>query len=616
MATTNFFGGLLRRASNTIESSVQIATQAGSDAVHTAQNAGTTAISAVSGMVTDLGAALTDVHDNPRNPSAGQRSHGFAVITKSVKSFAIPDVVLLLVDEGLVLCSEAICVMDPDADGLGEGGIMKLPYIYEEGQRPVLAGMAGMVGRDRVVLSSLDGHVQVVSIAQANSLCLTTNGSIDRRILSDARLLFLPATDTTTPVVIGLDNGHLQMFNIEDRTRRQTFPPPALCSSSLSASVQAPAVTCVRFCSLDVDGNSQLVVGYGDGVISMVTLRETPKHSAFIAHAGAVSGILVFHSVLALSIGDALERSVAVFDVYTGRCLARRMLTYTPTSLTHQKIERDVAKGMICPSEQIFMVGGGEGELDIFRLVVLSSERVEVRLMKTLADEKRAKKSKVLNTFYNHERSVLAALSDSGDLRRWHLSRADACTIALLDSELDSKPMYTEENVLEAMDHDFQLPEGNRLDSVAGVLKAQEILANILDNASVPEMRKDDLISDFQACQANMIVTAAQADTELRRSRKRLAARFEVGVREVVKNGRITDVQLSRAAKRDAAMEIEFLSRRHAGSLLRIHKQGVKKLKSIIQGLLKSLPSGESSGLQVALRDVETLDANGEVRVS
>ena len=622
-ATGSFFGGLFRAASTTVESSVQIVAKAGTDAVQTvakagtdavqtAQNAGTSAVSAVSGMVTDLGAVLSDERNSRLSRNFRGADFAFARVTKVIRSSNVSEIVLLLINGSLVLGSEAVCVLDAQENGLSDSGMITLPYVYDEGERPVLAEIAAMLSPDKVILSSLDGHLRIVSVASANVLA-SLHGERAQRV-SDPRLCFLPSKEETNPIAIGLDNGHIQIFKIEEHARRRTIPPPTLCSSALPASMQAPAVTCVETFSLDVNGNVQVVAGYADGVVSMLTVEETPKHFAFVAHGGKVSGLVIMHGVLALTIGDSMDSSVAVFDVYSGRCLSRRMLKYAPTYLSHQYIPQEPSKGTISPSEQVFIIGGKEGQVEIFQLVVLSSEKVAFKLVKTLSNSNQpAKKaSAVLNTYYDHQKHIMTILRENGEVRQWHFSREDACALALLQVELNMKPVFTEDSIVDAMGSDTALPEGNRLDSIAGILKAQEVLASILDDPTVPELYKDDLTQDFQACQANIIVSAAQADTDFKRSRKRLVSRFEAGVRQEVKGGSMTEVELSKAAKRNATMEMQFIIRRHVETLARVHKYGVHSLKTIIMRLLKSLPSRDSETLQHLVQEVETLGESGD----
>lgn len=302
------------------------------------------------------------------------------------------------------------------------------------------------------------------------------------------------------------------------------------------------------------------------------------------------------------------DPSLAAFEASSGKCVARRMLPYAPTSLLRvrsMQAESD-ADSAVCPSEMTFVVGGGEGQVEVFRLVVLSGQKLELHFVTRISDRVRGKNRGVLQTFYAGDEAVLVGMTECGEIRRWELSHDDGCSLCFTESERNIKPLFTEGNVKDALKKDLSLDESARVTSVAGIMKAHSILARILDDDSISEERKDELVTEFQRKQADMLVTISQTDAELRRARRRIMGRFEFGLKIGDDAKSLTERQLCIACKRTAAFELERGTRMHGHKLGEIQRAAVGNLKITLQSFLKSVPS-TSSGIQRAVEESASL---------
>lgn len=166
---------------------------------------------------------------------------------------------------------------------------------------------------------------------------------------------------------------------------------------------------------------------------------------------------------------------------------------------------------------------------------------------------------------------------------------------------------FTEENVAEMMSQEFVADESARMSSVGGLMQAQNVLACILDAEGVPEASKDNLVAEFQKQQTNMQTKTSQADTELRRAGRRISARFAEGMKPLPEKSSLMERRLSRAAKRTAAFEMEFASRRHGDSLRSIQEEALLELQSILSNCLKGVSEEDVPEVQILRRQAERL---------
>lgn len=126
----------------------------------------------------------------------------------------------------------------------------------------------------------------------------------------------------------------------------------------------------------------------------------------FITHAGIPSGShLLFNDSLLFTSGNANDNCLAIFDSSTGRCLSRRSFPCVPSfvhkveSLYHNCEDDDMN---ICPSRNTFIVGGNEGQLDVYRSIVLSVHKIDIRLISKISDKQRP---------LNHKKKTIIQIS-------------------------------------------------------------------------------------------------------------------------------------------------------------------------------------------------------------
>ncbi|PXF42257.1 hypothetical protein BWQ96_07976 [Gracilariopsis chorda] len=405
---------------------------------------------------------------------------------------------------------------------------------------------------------------------------------------------------------VGTSDGYMHIME-PGLNLRVTFLPPEIVSASLGSAFRHAPVSHVAAVQ------SGALVCYEEGAVCSINTNGDLLNSPFIAHARRTSSALSFFGVLVLTIGDASDPSMSLFEISTGRCLFRRMLAYTPTCL--KRVSRSsnvtVIKGEVCPSEVTFIVGGDEAHVEVYKVAVLSPMKVEVNRVYTVNERIRGRDRHVVDMHYLPDDAVMLALLACGEVRRWHFTKSQANALSLIEEHSPTQPTFTEQNVVEATEQDFGLPDYGRHTST-NVLKAQTVLAAILDEEVVPEQIKDNLVTEFTKEQSSMVAKLVSSDTELRRARRRILARFSTGISADNELGSLTERTLARASKRMAAMEMEMVTRQHSATLRDIQRETVIKLKLMLKNVFSApaIARSESQGLQQAKRDVEEINPN------
>lgn len=414
--------------------------------------------------------------------------------------------------------------------------------------------------------------------------------------------------------VVGREDGSLSLVKLDTLAPATSLSAPAMTATPLAAETRHPPVTC----AYAADGSDPLqagvVVGYADGTVAARKFADPTGGVAFAAHAGGVGGVLLmFGGAVVVSIGSEEDPSLCTTVASTGRCLLRRMLPYTPTSLCAIPTAAPAAAApgptpapgstsapvpspavptadaaatgeRACPSEGAILVGGSDGELDVFRLVALSAHQLEFRLLRRISERSRGRRKAVVMSTYSVEDGLLLALARGGEVRRWRLSAADASLLALPSS---ARPQYTSENVRAALGGARTDAEETRLAVGEGVIAAQRVLAGVLeDDVGVDEAGKDALVEQFQRMQAEMQDTASQNDGELRRARLRIARRFAGVVETTPPAADDAEKCIGQAALRCAALELNAACDKHASKLATIRAATVRQLRVV---LLQSL---------------------------
>lgn len=318
----------------------------------------------------------------------------------------------------------------------------------------------------------------------------------------------------------------------------------------------------------------------------------------------------MFDAAILVTAGNATDRSIAVFDLESGRCLARRTLPFIPTCL--QKISPvtppDTAvDASVCPSVSTFLVGGDEAQVEVFRIVPLSAHKLDIKLVLNIGERQRGKKRSIVQITCKSDTGILSSVCESGDIRRWELSRPDAAQLFLLEEDRWTGATFTESNIQAMMERENSPSDDAQLNSATGVVRAQSILASILDDDSIPERLKEDTATMFQRTQAAMMSALSEAETEVRRARRRIFGRFSAGVRD---DGRINsdlEKRLLKETRRAAAFEAEYVTRRYVAKVREVEHNTVEKLKQILTDFLNSLSRSNSLIVEQARRDVGML---------
>lgn len=475
--------------------------------------------------------------------------------------------------------------------------------------KPVRALSAVCVqSENEVVIGHEDGALRVYSVGRERFGVVVRTGVADEGMPVAMCLL----EGRPKRVIVGYSDGGIRIAGLADLVTLAMLSPPEICVGGFGGRVGYAGISCVSAGRSLVgmeEGGVVVWGGFEDGGVSGGDLEGEDVGKAFVAHGRKVGGLVTFFGgVVLLTVGNEADPSVGAFDSLTGRCFVRRMLPYAPSCVMRVARRRDRGiEESVCASEFAFVVGGEEGQVEIFRVVVLSVRKMELRLVRRIGERGRGRDRKIVSLSYMRDHGVLMALSKNGELRRWRLTEMDASSLAVTTQEERIRSTYTEENVVELMSRDFVTDEDSRLSSVGGVMQAQNVLASILDEESIPETNKDHLVAEFQKQQTDMLMKISQADTDLRRANKRICARFAAGLKPSPTVFSLTEQRLSRAAKRTAAFEMEFASRRHAEMQKSIQDTALAKLRVLLLNSVKGIRTNNPSALETIRQNAERL---------
>lgn len=626
---TSFFSTFFRKATTTLESSLQAAQQNGSEAFSSAQQhvsaASSSAYSTVSGLVHDIGTTF--------NPPDAPGSSGYPPITIALKTIRVPapalPLLLIPAPEPTVATDTAIYRFPSDASSPVITQLKKTQTQTNSSSEPGISSTSTPVQAthalstpdSRLALSLRDGSIALFSISrdsESNS-CVATAPHPS------------PITSLAAMLPIGIAaarrDGSVQLLNAALQPV-VNLTPPAICTMPLTPTLSyaAPiALSPVSHLSQITSNQNQwttypaIIVAYDDGVVASFTRSGELSAPPFIAHAGAVSGITtLFEGILVVTIGNENDKSIAVFDASTGRCLARRALSYVPKFVTRavQNIARCTSDVPTCASESAIIVAGDEGQVELFRIVVLSPRKLDVKFILQVSDKFRGKKRLPVDINYTRFNAVLTILYDNGEIRRWQLSKDDAMLFSRLEEDVNTGATFTQANIEGMIDKENRSDDQPLSHGVNGVIRAQTILASILEDQSVAEEKKDELAGSFQRRQAKMVKALSEAETEGRRARRRVFGQFSAGIKTKCIPASLLEGRLEVETRRAAALEAEFVSRRYTNKVRGIETQTVGQLQNLLRKFINSLAGSDSLIIEQARRDVEMLgteDADIEV---
>lgn len=628
---SSFFSTFIRRATTTLESSFQAAHQNGSEAFSSAQHhvsaASNSAFSTVTGIVNDIGTTF--------NPPDAPGSTGYPPTTLALKTLRLPSTVTPLAIipgvEPTIVTHTSVYRYFPDAPA---PTVMPLTFTRPQSNSSsdsvadativaIQATHAANFPDSRVAVSHEDGSVLLFSLFQ---------GQRNEGIQCASTPPHPSPTTALAPLLpfglaIARRDGSVHLLNASLQPV-VSLPAPLICSTPLTPtlSTAAPIALAPVLQSSQNRGATNarkeqpvIVIAYDDGTIACFTGSGEKFGSPFVAHAGSAGGITtLFDGVLIVTLGNEVDKTIAVFDALTGRCLTRRALSFVPKFVTKvpQSVPHCSPDTPTCPSESTILIGGDEGQLDVFRVVVISPWKIDVKYVLRIGDRSRGKKRNVIDINYMRFNGVLTIVFEGGEIRRWQLSKKDASSLSRLQEDVNTGASYTQANIERMMDEENNSDEQPISHGVHGVIRAQTILASLLEDPGIGEEKKDELAETFQKQQAKMVSALSEAETKGRRARRRIFGQFYAGVKAKGHASSTLEQRLEIETRRAAALEAELLSRRYTSQVRQIESETITKLQDLLKQFLNSLPRNESLIINQARRDVEMLgteDADLEV---
>jgi hypothetical protein len=484
----------------------------------------------------------------------------------------------------------------------------------QPGAGPLVAMCAGfLTATQEVIVGCRDCSLCLFSVKAGQMGAFVRQSYVVSDVLNTPCAIVSLALMPTKPscVAVGCLDGSVLLVETSGLTVVQRFRVPEMCCAPAGSGLPDSPVCCLHPCTPLVELQESdkspesrvcLIIAYQEGVVLMAGGSSKDMQVPFVAQSGDVQGLAsFFDDALIVSIGNDADPSIAVTEASSGRCLARRMLPYTPTALS--KVMRVCAsspsmRSPCCPSENTFIVGGDEGQLEVFRVSMLSPcPRVELTLIRSISERHR-KSREITHMFYDNFDNTIYAVSVNGEVRMWKLGSADA--LALCVPRSTDSCTFNEENIVEVLRSDFKLEEP-RLSASEDIIAAQKVLASVLEeDIGITEQAKDALVSDFQGQQAEMQDSAVRAGKDFMRTRRRVQSRYARGMalcRTEDSSSMIASAAYISAAKKSAALEIEFGHTMYIEHLHTIRKLTTENLQvTLLDALLSA--AGDSSKIE------------------
>ncbi|GJD10402.1 hypothetical protein Gasu2_45940 [Galdieria sulphuraria] len=252
------------------------------------------------------------------------------------------------------------------------------------------------------------------------------------------------------------------------------------------------------------------------------------------AHSGPVTGLAtLLDGLILLSVGR--DSMLSVTETISGRCMARKRLHYVPTVLFHLKdIDISSEDDVVKRQDLHFLVGGSEGQVDLYRLVVMSLSRLEFQLVRKLHERSKNRRAAVSSIVADLDALLIIATFSDKIVRMWRITEIDSAMLRMQAPPETSNPAvacfegpqscFTRDNVVSILE---LIPFRTRLALYDGLIEAQRVLALALqDSVGLSEQAKDSVVSDFERIQTHFQQRAERLDSELQIKLERTRHRY------------------------------------------------------------------------------------------
>ncbi|GJQ11461.1 hypothetical protein GpartN1_g3252.t1 [Galdieria partita] len=342
------------------------------------------------------------------------------------------------------------------------------------------------------------------------------------------------------------------------------------------------------------------------------------------AHSGPVTGLVaLLNGLILLSVGR--DGMLSVTETVSGRCMARKRLHYIPTVLFHLKLTNIPSEDDIVKMRELhFLVGGSEGQIELYRLVVMSLSRLEFQLVRKLHERTKNRRAAVSSLVGDLDASLIIATFSDKIVRMWRINEIDSAMLCMQTPPETPNPAvacfegpqacFTRENVVSILE---PIPFRTRLALYEGLIEAQRVLALALqDSIGLSEQAKDSVVSDFERIQTHFQQRVEKLDSELQITLERIRHRYyhclvednskEQGLFEFqdVQKRNLFCSALSNTGKELAAFEVNWALYKHHHYLEGLCREVSLQLRA---SLVNILQRANSQGAKDVLQNFPSL---------
>uniref|UniRef100_A0A7S1XG24 Uncharacterized protein n=1 Tax=Compsopogon caeruleus TaxID=31354 RepID=A0A7S1XG24_9RHOD len=442
---------------------------------------------------------------------------------------------------------------------------------------------------------------------------------------------------------VGYSDGYVRIWKLKVMTHpAQEIPPPPMFHAGLLRGEQWPGVSthAVHFegsSNGEYPQRQSLHIGYENGALWCRGLGKETSGFACFVHSGFVVEVQpVFDGTCTASVGT--DEALVISDSLLGRSLGRRALGFLPTCL--KVVHVDVGRNpSLHPSENVLLVGGQGGQVEIFRLAPLSWDVVEVRVWRRVLERSRIRGSEIKHMHYDAENAVLSVGQANGLLRRWRVSVIDALVLAPIQDGMDpvlsnSDPRgandirreYSAASISQSLESEF---DATKLSTWKPVIAAQQCLATSMGpGICLDDANKDALVSQFQDAQLQCREVVMEIDRELNQVLQKIRTRYQASFHnsttldshesgEMAREGggvlSIENPALEEnrsrfqfCMRRSATFEAFLATRRHRELLFQVQNTLRERFRQILQAHIR-LGRGPATNIESLLNETQAI---------